>query len=177
MEIIPINTFSNINISQNTLILCDIDDTILKFDNINQIWWKNRFNYYYSLSNNYDDADLQVLNEWIDYIEINNPKFTDKNGFIKLLHKINKTNSEIIFITARESYLEKLTQKHFEYVNLSSFNYKIYHIGDVSKGTFINLNFDIEKYSNVIFIDDLDKNLESVYEIFQNKIIKYKFIY
>jgi hypothetical protein len=175
MNIININTFNEITINNKTLVICDIDETILKFDNINSKWWKDTFNYYYSLSNNYDYADNKTLECWKEFIINNKPKPTDYKGLINLFNNINTTNSELIFVTARSNDLINITNIHFKDINITNLNYKIYHIGDISKGEFIKLNILINEFNNVIFIDDLITNLESVYDNFNNKIILYKF--
>jgi hypothetical protein len=43
----------------------DFDETIIKFDKINKFWWKNTFEKYYKIYNNYDLADSSTYNKWI----------------------------------------------------------------------------------------------------------------
>jgi len=48
--------------------------------------------------------------------------------------------------------------------------------GNISKGQFIKDNINIDDFDHVIFIDDLESNLESVHETFiDTNITLYKF--
>ncbi len=172
---ININTFDEITIKPKTLIICDIDETILKFDIISPKWWKETFNYYYLISNNYDYSDTKTLELWTEYIKNNKPKAIDYKGLVNLFNKLSETNSELIFVTSRLKDLKDITEKHFDSINITNFNYKIYHIGEIPKGEFIKSNIQTNIFEHIIFIDDLITNLESVYENFGNKIILYKF--
>lgn len=177
MNIININTFDKVIIKPNTLIICDIDDTVLKFEHIDSKWWEKKYDYYLtqSQSNDPEQADSKTLESWIEHVITNNPTHTDSKGFERLLNKIVETKSELIFVTARRIGLEEITKKHFDLVNISNHNYKIYHIGNIPKGKFIKSNIQNDNFSHVIFIDDLNKNLESVFNVFGNKIVLYKF--
>jgi hypothetical protein len=175
MNLVNINSFNEIIIKPNSLIICDIDETILKFDNINPKWWKDTFDYYYSISKDYDFSDAKTLESWTEYIKKNNPIPIDYQGLINFFNKINKNNCELIFITARINELVDLTKHHFNCININNINYKTYHIGDTPKGEFIKSNIQINNYEHTIFIDDLITNLENVYDNFSNKIILYKF--
>lgn len=174
MNLINISTFDDIKIKQKTLVICDIDETILKFDIITPKWWKDTFNFYYQKTKKYDLADTKTYECWIDYIMNNKPIATDYNGLINLFNQVKETDSELIFVTARRNDLIEITNEHLSYININNFNYKIYHIGDIPKGKFIKTNIQIDSYNSVIFIDDLITNLESVYE-FNNKVTLYKF--
>ncbi len=177
MNITNIYTFDKIIIKPNTLIICDIDETILKFDNINEKWWQETFNNYYLKSKNYDYAEAKTLETWTQYIKSNNPKATDYKGLSNLFDKIEQTQSKLIFVTARENNLTNITKNHFDCINISNFDYSIYYIGEIPKGEFIKSNIQTDTFTHIIFIDDLLSNLESVYENFGNSIILYKFQY
>jgi hypothetical protein len=178
MNINNITSFYQIDIiKQNSLIVCDIDETILKFDIITPNWWKNTFHYYYSLSSNYDVADAETLACWTEYIKTNNPIATDYNGLIYLFDKANILNSNIIFVTARLPTLIDTTNQHLKFININpdKYNFNIYHIGDKPKGEFLKSYIKNNNYDNIVFIDDLDYNLQSVYENLGEKVCLYKF--
>lgn len=176
MNVINTNTFDKIIIKPKTLLICDIDDTILKFEHIDSKWWNEKYHYFLAESNNPEQADSKTLECWIEYVITNNPTHTDQVGFQNLLKKISETKSELIFVTARRIGLEEITKKHFDHINISNQDYKIYHIGNVPKGKFIKSNIQFDNFENFVFVDDLDKNLESVYNAMGNKFILYKFI-
>jgi hypothetical protein len=73
---IDISSFDELKRIKNSIIFCDIDETILKFEGINPEWWRNKFNEYYSLSHDYEQSELKALNEWIYYITHNENKLT-----------------------------------------------------------------------------------------------------
>ena len=45
-----INTFDMVKIIRNTLVLCDIDETILAYNDINPLWWKEKNEYYMNMT-------------------------------------------------------------------------------------------------------------------------------
>ena len=156
-----IKSFEDININNisKTLILCDIDDTILHFPEINKIWWHDKTNYYYNQHESNELEKKQALNDWITYITIKNPMITDSSLYNFI------SNYNIVFITARNSYLKDLTQKHFNHLDIK-FDNNIYYTSGENKGIYIknNLLHLIKKYTNIIFIDDLEHNLIDVYD-------------
>jgi hypothetical protein len=142
-----INSFSNIKIKQNTLIICDIDETLL----------------YIKKSN----ICLSILcSYWFT-----DAHFTDKNGFKKLLEEIENTNSTLCFLTAREN-----TKKIKNFTKMDFDDFQIYFCGKIPKGEFILKNINHTFFNEIIFIDDLDQNIENVKNIFGSKIKCYKFI-
>ena len=189
---IQIDTFEKISIESKTLVLSDIDETILFYDGIDQEWWKKKIDYYlnvkkydssYASSNASSNANIYALDDWFEHIKQNLPNHTDKIGFGKFLENIKNTDSKLIFITARHPDFKQITEDHFNHLGLKSSDYEVHYLGGSSKGQYIEKNINTSDYKNIIFIDDLDKNLISVKEAFanSNKIIKiklktYKFI-
>ncbi len=124
---IHINKYSDIKIIENSLIVFDIDDTIIKFDLIDKEWWKNKFNYYFNLCKNNEEADNLVLKDWKSYINNNNPKLINKNDLFNFINKSIKKNCTIIFLTARDITLKNITEKHFDTCELSYYKNNIYY--------------------------------------------------
>lgn len=149
-----IDSFLNIKLKTNTLIICDIDETLL---------YIKKSNFLLSLFCSYWFTDAH---------------FTDKIGFKKLLCKIENSDSQLCFLTARENSKQniKFTKMDFNDLGLNYDDYVIYHCGNIPKGDFIRNNIDYESFNEIIFIDDLDKNITSVKNIFKEKIKCYKFI-
>ena len=162
------------------LVICDIDETVLMFENDNQCistnWWETRKKYYIDNHNhNYDSAQDVSYEDWLEIVNNNKPKFTDKDGFLSMLKKIEETDSTIIFLTARDQNIKELTYKHFKELDLDPNNYKIYFTNHSAKGRFIKSNININKYNKVIFIDDLLNNLDSVSNEYNDQISYYQF--
>lgn len=172
-----INSFNKINIYNNSIVFCDIDETIMKFNKINKNWWENRLKYYSKLTNNKELSEENAYNDWLIYVQQNIPKHTDKIGLLNMLTDIENKNSKICYITARYSDIDDLTYKHFSYLDLDYINNPIYFVGNYPKGKFIKNNFDLDKYNKIIFIDDNEKNLKDVKKELGNLIDIYQFIY
>lgn len=170
-----INSFNQIDISKsNTLVICDIDNTLL-------YWKKKPEELYYLVDEMYPGCDEETkkiqANEFLNmYKNIYPPTNTDSEGFRNLLNKLDENSSEIIFLTARtKSCTESWTKKHFESLGLDYEKYQVHYTDNlVTKGEYIKNNIEIDKYSQVIFIDDYDSYIKSVLDIFP-QIICYKF--
>lgn len=172
-----IKSFNSIEIKTNTLVLCDIDDTIFKFPEIDRQWWKDKFDYYYNLNSDYDSADLLSLQDWIVHITNNEPEYTDGNGFLNMVSQITQTKSKLIFITARSIELEPVTHSNFTFLGFDPSGYTIHHVGYKSKGDFIKKKINYEPYDQIIFIDDRNTNIQDVIkEIQSEKLVCYQFV-
>ena len=143
-------------IKENTLIICDIDDTFLHYE--------KGFGYFYDKikpNKTRREAITQTTKIYRDYKRANYPKFKDYSGFMLMLH-ILKDKGELVFLTARKSEEETDTRKEFSYLGINYDYFKVFYTGNrISKGAFIKKNFKI-KGKNVIFIDDFIGNIESV---------------
>ncbi len=151
------------SIENNSIIFSDIDDTILFFDLINPQWWIDKFEKYYKQTNSYDLADLLSLNEWETHICYNIPHIKDKNGFDTLIKKINITGSTLIFITSRNIKLNEITINNFMSAGFYDIlKYKIIYTNGESKSTYIKNILEENNYNKIIFMDDLEENINDV---------------
>ena len=179
---ITINDFKSIKIKEKSLILLDIDETILYYEGITQEWWNNTYNYYKNLLKNYTHNQLKKLcvKEWSYIVSTSNPCYTDEEGFNNLLKQIDETKSKLIFITARQKNHIYITKQNFNFLNIPYYKYDIYHISGISKGIFIKellkQNSILQSYKEKIFIDDMQHNIDNVKLQFNDEIICYKFI-
>jgi hypothetical protein len=75
-----------------------------------------------------------------------------------------KANSEICFLTARENNrkTKQFTKMDFEELGLNYDDFEIHYCGCIPKGVYIKNNIDYKSYNDIIFIDDLDKNIDNV---------------
>jgi len=141
-----LNSFNNVPITQKSLILCDIDDTLLT----------NKFVKFTANKNN--------------NLVINLPKYTDKDGFTNLLQKLQKTNSKLYFVTARNIKYIEFTRRQFKILGIDIDKYPVYFCGDIPKGIIIKKFINMTNYKNIIFIDDLKYNLDNVKKELGNRI-------
>lgn len=163
--IIHISSFNQVELIPRSLLVFDIDETILSFEDIDEGWWKKKFSKHYNQTQDYDLADELSLKEWITYIENIKPQLLDQINFIKLLNLAKETNCEIIILTARKKFLFDATISHLTHCNINIDCESIYF--NENKGEEL-YNIVTQKYptiKNIIFIDDLISNLVNV----QNK--------
>ena len=160
---------------ENPLIICDIDYTILHH-NVKIDKFVNMLKEDKNIFNN-EKEHINLAREMMNsYCCIFPPIHTDSDGINKLLDNINLLNGEVIFLTARDCSSEDYTSKQFDQIGLKYDDYGIYYTNNkISKGEYIKLNIDVSKYGEIIFIDDLDINLKSVFETIEN-VKCYKFV-
>ena len=158
-----IHKFSEINIKPNTIVLCDIDDTLLHHPAINNSWITLINTFFYMKRKAYDKKKIEdEIAKYIDDTYDTIPfQHTDRDGFFAMLENAHK----FVFITART-----LNAKDFTYSNLISLDidpeqYPVHFCGYEPKGEYINRHFDLSKYDHVVFIDDQIRNLENVFLI------------
>lgn len=165
---LSISSFSQIEqIEPNSLIICDIDDTLL-------YWNKNPDDFIPMIKSdqpNITESELKSECEyWLNaYKNIYNPEPTDKEGFNIFLNKIRESCSKILFLTARNQVAQKFTERNFKAIGLEYSDYDIYYTNNmVSKGEYIKNNFDISSYKQIYFIDDYETQISSVKHFFPN---------
>jgi hypothetical protein len=174
-----INTFYNVEIpnDKKVLVLCDIDDTVLRFE--------KTFDDFFTLTKKllkdkeYPEHILYKI-AWQSYIDYRNqsiPMHTDIDGFNLMIQKIYaKTDgSKLDFLTARSKEFDKKTKTELQQIGISNTDQFIYHYSfNKSKAIYIENNIDILSYDVVIFIDDRENELALCREYFP-EIITYRF--
>lgn len=175
---IPICTFNDIIITNsNTLVICDIDNTLI-------YWNKTPKDFYNTIINDCPDfTQEEIEKEAIDYNNmyrmIKPPCMTDSDGFNNLREKIKSLhNSKIIFLTARTEQVKNnnsFMRKNFKAIDLDYDEFDIHYTNNmISKGEYIQKNINHNDYDKIIFIDDYVSYIKSVKDIFPNTIC-YKF--
>jgi hypothetical protein len=158
MFIEEIKFIDKILIKDNSLVFIDIDETLIHFERIHNItWWKNRFNYYHNLTNNNEESNSMVIDEWTQLIITEIPKPINKDRIEKLFNTIKETNSKLILITARDYSLKDLTIRHLDSCDIHVQENDIYFTKN--KGKIIQ---ELRMNRDVIFVDDLITNIENV---------------
>jgi hypothetical protein len=157
-----IRSFSEIVITpQRTLILCDIDDTLLKWDLTLEACFIDAITLFPT-----ETEDFQrnfARNIWLTNREMAPPSWTDQKGFINMLTNLSPC-SRLVFLTARAGgELADWTRRDFESLGLVYDPSGVFYTGNrVTKGTFIKDHIPLEGFEKVIFIDDLQENIDSV---------------
>jgi hypothetical protein len=169
-----VSTFKDIPIKRNTLVLCDIDDTVIVFEKLGKKWWRERFDDYYERNGDYEFSEQATLKEWIHQIHKEIPVQVDSTGFAHLMERINETGSTIVFVTARTHELFCLTLHHLKQAGINP-KTDIHYTNNTPKGDYIADVLDFEDFDHVIFIDDMEHHVNSVERVFGDKVARYLF--
>lgn len=167
-----INNFDSVElVSDNTLIICDIDNTLLYFycdkdDSFFLEIIKDMIDPELSVEEKINQINKEIRELKLMYQKINNSvKCTDFEGFLNLQEKIKNTNSELILLTARNSSSDTWTRKNIKDIGLNCDDIQIHYTNDkISKGEYIKNNLKLESYSDIIFIDDYECYIQKVIE-------------
>ena len=143
-----------------TLVVLDIDETILYYDTITNTWWEDTFNDFYKQTRDYDVADTLTTQLWKTTIDHNKPHHTDKNGLQYLLRNYN-----CVFITARTPDLMDHTRYEFDVLGIPYNN--VYYSGDRNKSDVL-LPLLTDNIKHVVFVDDRVYNCTDVKDALTN---------
>lgn len=175
-----IQKFSEINVKPNTIIFCDIDDTLIHHPFLNGEWTMMLnifFNMkHYSQTGEYNFAESTKETEaYLDSVLAERPMLhTDKDGFFAMANLAKR----FVFITARLPSTIEFTCQNLQSVGVDPENYEVRFSGGEDKGTFIMREFgeELRGYDAVLFIDDQPRNLENVYSAVEHSGLKlYRF--
>lgn len=146
---------------QRTLILCDIDDTLLKWDRTLESCIVEAISLF---PNESEDFQRRFgYNIWVTYREIAPPIWTDERGFVDMLGRLSPC-SRLAFLTARAGgECAEWTRRDFASLGLTYDPSGVFYTGNtMTKGEYIENHIPLEGFEHVIFIDDLQENIDSV---------------
>jgi hypothetical protein len=171
-----ISSFDEVELTkEKTLIICDIDETILYYPGI-----ENKCNEMLKdLKNIFTEKEYKrELNEIkLVYRSFVRPEATDLDGFISLKNKLKDMDGKIILLTARNIEGDKFTRNQINQLFGEKDDIEIHYTNnkEISKGQYIKKYINLIDWNEVIFIDDLDYFINSVIELNYN-IKCYKFV-
>ena len=158
----PISSFREIDLveGKRTLILCDIDETLLTWD-------KKSSDFYNEVSKtNINTSTMKLIllahSQYTTYRCTVPPKATDIEGFCDLLSRNSTTpGSKLMFLTARTA--SHHTADDFKHLGLEYKYFDVHYTANkISKGEYIKRYINLSKYDDVIFIDDQPNYIHSV---------------
>lgn len=156
-----INSFNQIEIIPNSLVVFDIDETLIKFDGIDFKWWKNKFNKYYKMTHNNNLADKLANQDWIKIIQMVQPELVDEQ-IHQFIQQLREANCEIILLTARNEIIRELTLQHLSGLNFNFDSNKIFFNENKGDELLKLSNQWSGRFSNIIVVDDIKQNLEDI---------------
>lgn len=162
-----INSFSQINsIKPNTLVVLDIDETLITFHQVNTEWWDNTYN---KLLPSYkENTYTHVELIWTDHVSNNNPILLDKDNLSNFLENIQRKNCELILLTARDKSISSLTVKHLKFCGLDIHKSRIFYNRNKGDELKYIVTTMFPYIQDIIFVDDLEDNLINIQNAFNN---------
>jgi len=146
-----IRNYDEIDILPDSLVILDLDETIIHFEGMYDKWW---------MDNLVHSTELEVYRRWVQIISFNMPTMLDNYEFNNLMRRIQRTNSRMVILTARSSKLCEITLQQLVYCNI------ILPLDDIyfsdKKGKTAHAIKRKYTYSNVIFVDDKRSNIKDV---------------
>jgi len=174
-----INSFDQVSIDlPNTLVICDIDDTLLHFPGLTPEKYTEILEYYKSINSDPEIALNDANNYWSEKFSQTVPIHTDMDGFARLLLRLHTSSGGLCFLTARPGHPDNIefTRSNFNSIKLSYDAFIIHYSWFLLKGEYIRDQINLTGYTNIIFIDDMEYNLLNVNSHFGSQIKCYKFI-
>jgi hypothetical protein len=146
-----IHNYDEIDVLPDSLVILDLDETLIQFDGMYEKWWED---------NLIHSTELEVYRRWIQLISFTMPTMLDQFEFNNLIRRIERTNSRMVILTARSAKLCEITLQQLVYCNI------ILPLDDIyfsdKKGKMAHSIQRRYTYSNVIFVDDKKSNIRDV---------------
>lgn len=177
MKYLSITSFFEVQLKSNSLLVLDIDETVMSYPQFNSNWWKAIYLKHYQAVQDCDEANRLTYDEWMEEMHRTTPSHMDEFGLNCLLGKAEELNVQVIFLTARPKDLHPITHKHLRYLNVPHTQEDLYYSSGSDKGTVLE-SIIREKYgyiNDVVFIDDLETNLQDVMQRCSKNVRAYKF--
>ena len=146
-----IRNYDEIDVLPDSLVIMDLDETLIHFDDMYDKWWDDNLKY---------ANELEVYRRWVQLISFNVPVMLDVYEFNNLLIRIRRTNSRLVILTARSPKLCEITLQQLVYCNI------ILPLDDIyfssNKGRMAHSIKRKYTYTNIIFVDDKKSNIADV---------------
>lgn len=155
-----INSYSAITLVARSLVVFDIDDTLVNFPQYDITWW-NAKKAVYEQTMSVTEADRATLLDWRAAVQHVDPVPIDKDGFLQFYAQAKAVGCDVIFLTARSKKLKEITHRHLKNTLMECEEGHVFFAED--KGpALVSIIQGRRPYRHVIFVDDLVKNHESV---------------
>lgn len=155
-----INSYSAITLVARSLVVFDIDDTVINFPDYGFKWWAEKKDFY-ERSMTIEEADRATLHDWRAAVKAVDPQPIDKEGFLQFYTQAKVAGCDVIFLTARSEELKDITHRHLKHALMECADDHVFFAED--KGpALVRILSQRRPYHHIIFVDDLVKNHESV---------------
>ena len=106
-----IKSFNQIPITKNSLIVLDIDETIMAFPSITNLWWHETYEKHFEITNDKKIARNLSIYDWREHVKITKPYLLDEIKLKKFLGKIKEKFCPLVLLTARDPTMMKITPR------------------------------------------------------------------
>lgn len=158
-----ISKFSQLPEIKNGLYVFDIDETLLVFEEVSDLWWKRNFEKIYAETDDVEYASNKMGKIFSEIVKTHKPRPTDLEGFKEIENNLGKNNNTIIFLTARPQSLEVETYRQIAELPIK-YSYPIYFSSEKGlkmKWLIKTANSD-KHFDSIVFVDDKIYNIEDV---------------
>ena len=148
---VKLDSFRDVTIPPNSLVVLDIDDTVIKFEEMGRQWWAKK------------EAEVgrdETMRIWIENAHIQVPVLTEPHEFPSFLQRVFNANARLVFLTARSAELKDLTMIHLTKCGIEIDSQHVYF--SRQKGECLKSIVQAGGFTQVTFIDDMEHNVESV---------------
>jgi len=146
-----IRNYNEIDVLQYSLVIMDLDETLIHFDGMYDKWWEDNLKY---------SNQIEVYRRWLQLISFNIPIMLDQYEFDCLLRRIEDSNSRLVILSTRSSNLCEITLQQLVYCNI------ILPLDDIyfsdKKGRMAHSIKRKYIYDYVIFVDSNKSNINDV---------------
>lgn len=153
-------SFFEVVVHTKTLVICDIDHTLLTWPKKYKDFENKRVSMPMSMILRClpDNSDI----EYSKYCENTPPRPTDLHGFRDLVKRVEESGGELLFLTARGEESHSYTINQFKMIGVENKHRIHYTNGSHDKGAYISNRIDISRFNHVVFIDDTQHVLDTV---------------
>lgn len=163
----PIQSFSQIHVIPGSLVVLDIDETVLSYTNLSKKWWIDEINRHYLQTCCSTDAEKKALSVWKQLVSSAIPVSLDAPNRRQFIENAFAQGCQLIFLTARHPDMWEITQNHLNQIGIYN-GEPIYY--DENKGTKLVEIIEMHnEFKNIIVVDDLMRNLNSIHECTKNR--------
>jgi hypothetical protein len=146
-----LNSFREAAVPPNSLVVLDIDDTVMKFEHMGRSWWAKK------------EAEVgreETMRIWVENAYAQTPVLTEPEEFPAFLERIFAANARLVYLTARSPDLRELTIYQLTQCGVGVESHNVYFAKE--KGECLKAIVQRGGFKQVIFIDDMEHNVESV---------------
>ena len=145
-----IHSFTDIPLHSGALYVLDIDDTVFYLEGLGKLWWR---------ASESVRGRAATIEEWIRLLPDSAASLTCPS-VLDFLERIRQVGAKLIFLTARRAELREVTERQLAACGIEVGSSDIYF--NEKKGEALREILSVKSVREVVFVDDMEHNLESV---------------